>query len=326
MKKVAKLAGVLSGVVFLVLAGSAHSQEQPGLARGVGVDSQLLWATPGPSNFPTLESSDIMNHAGVAFSGLFQFYGQSVGAKKRNTTTGTETTHWAVENAFVADFLWAFGLFEIFQLGVTLPVVLHQSGEGAEPVMPEGGEPTDFVLSSSSLRDLRTNIKARFLGGDAEMPDRRDLGLAFDLGIALPTGDERDFAGDNGVVFFPSAIVDFHRCKFSAAVNLGARLRLEKAEWVDKEVGHQGVFGLGVTGHFLDRRLALSAETMGVIEFDGFDRIGIEYRGGVGYVVDKAKAITVWLAGGSSFGTGDLLGTPLSRVLLKVTYAPGAGD
>jgi hypothetical protein len=324
MKKEAKLSGLLSWSVFFLLASAANGQQQGNLARGEGVDSQVLWATAGPSNFPTVESSDIMDHTNVAFSGLFQFYGDAVGAKEKNILTGKETTHWAVERAFVADFLWGFGLFDIFQLGVTLPVVLEQKGEGAEPVMPVGAAQSDYALSSSSLMDLRTNIKTRFLGGDAEIPDRRDWGLGFDLGISLPTGDELDFAGDKSVVFFPTVVVDFHRCKFSAAINLGARLRLEKGEWIDKEVGQQGVFGLGVTGHYFEKRLMLSLESTGVLEFDGVDRIGVEYRGGVGYFVDDARAIALWLSGGSSFGTGDLLGTPVARVLFRIVYAPGA--
>lgn len=129
------------------------------------------------------------------------------------------------------------------------------------------------------------------------------------------------------MVFFPTAIADFHRCMFSAAVNLGARLRFAQSEEIaNLSVGHQGTFGFGVTGHLLDRRLLLSAEGMGLVEFDGFDRVALEYRGSVGYIPDDAKAVTLWLSGGSAVGTGDLLGSPQVRVLLGITYSPRDED
>jgi hypothetical protein len=254
---------------------------------------------------------------------MFGYYRKPLSVE--NADSGDES--WIVENAFTADFMWAFGIVDIFQVGLVLPVVLDQDGVGATPFQPQGAEEADYALASSALRDLRFNVKTRFLGGKAEIPDRRDFGLALDLGLAVPSGDELNFAGDEGVVFFPQAIVDFHRCKFSAALNLGARLRTAEAEKLaDLSVGHQGTFGLGVTGHYFKRRLLLSAEGLGVIEFDGFDRVGFEYRGGIGYVPDDARAVTLWIAGGSSAGTGDLLGTPLFRVLVGLTYAPGSDD
>jgi hypothetical protein len=231
-----------------------------------------------------------------------------------------------VENATTADFMWAFGLADYFQLGLALPVVIDQTGVGATPFMPLGVDDSTYKLAGSALRDLRFNVKSRLLGGNAEIPDRRNFGLALDVGMSVPTGDELNFAGDDGFVFSPNAIVDFHRCKLSAAVNLGARLRTQKGRLADLEVGHQLSSGLGVTGHYLDRRLLLSLEGQMLVEMDGFDRVGFEYRGGVGYIPDEPRAVTLWLSGGSSAGTGDLLGTPQVRILLGITYAPGAGE
>ncbi len=245
----------------------------------------------------------------------------------KDKTDETDETSWIVEDAFTADFLWAFGIIDILQIGLALPVVLNQDGEGAMPFKPQGVENADYALASSALRDLRFNLKARFLGGKAQIPDRRGFGLALDLGLSVPTGDELNFAGDEGVVLFPTAIVDFHQCKLSAAVNIGGRFRFSEGEKLaDLGVGQQGTFGLGVTGHYLKRRLLLSLEGMGIVELEGFDRFGFEYRGGAGYVPDDARAVSLWLALGSSAGTGDLLGAPLLRVLVGITYAPGADD
>jgi hypothetical protein len=308
---------VLALITLICMAGHANAQSSV-LGDGEGVDSQILAATPGPSNFPTVQSSDIASHLGVTFAGLFGYYreplGMEVGGKEK----------WVVEDVFSADFLWAFGLFDIFQIGLVLPMVLDQDGVGATPLQPASADDADYVLASSALRDIRMHVKTRFLGGGAEIPDRRDFGLALDVGLSVPSGDELSFAGENGVMLLPTVILDFHRCKLSAAINVGARLRFgDEARLADTVVGHQGTFGAGLTGHYFKRRLLLSAEGVGVLELDGFDRLGFEYRGGVGVVPDKERGITLWLSGGSSAGTGDLLGTPALRVLVGISYAPG---
>ncbi len=321
MARIARVVGLLAALITLAVVLPSQAQD----ATGEGVDSQTLWISPGPSNFPTVLSSDIVGHLGVAFGAMFDYYRKPLGLEVTNSN-GDAVEKWVVENATTADFTWAFGLVDVFQLGLVLPVVIDQSGVGATPFMPVGVDDSSYKLSGSALRDLRFHAKARFLGGFAEIPDRRNLGLALDFGMSVPSGDELNFAGETGLVFAPNAIIDFHRCKFSAALNLGARLRTKKAKLADLEVGHQFTSGLGVTGHYLDRRLLLSAEGTLLAEMNGFDRIGFEYRGAVGYVPDESRAVTLWLSGGSAAGTGDLLGTPQVRILLGITYAPGAGE
>lgn len=320
MKLHCKLSISVFILTALVMPSLAFAQRQHE-GEGRGVDSQTLWPTPGPSNFATLASSDIVGHKTVAFSTLLGYYRKPLGM---TLDGGTE---WIVENAFTSDFMWGFGLIDIFQLGFTLPLVFEQNGVGMELIQPEGAADADYMLSSSALRDIRFNVKARLYGGKAEIPDQRDFGVAFDLGLAVPSGDELNFAGDGGVVMFPTVVVDFHRCMFSAAVNLGARLRFDQdLSLFDLEVGHQGVFGAGVTGHFLKRRLLASAEMAGLVELSGFDRVGVEYRGSVGYIPDKNRTVTLWAGVGSAFGTGDVLGTPAVRALVGMSYSPKPSD
>jgi hypothetical protein len=88
----------------------------------------------------------------------------------------------------------------------------------------------------------------------------------------------------------------------------------------------EGTFGIAATGHFFKRRFLVSGELTGVVEFSGFDRVGVEYRGALGYVLDQNRAITLWAGAGSAFGTGDLLGTPQVRALFSLSYAPRRTD
>lgn len=309
---------VLIVALTLPSAGVAARENE---GEGRGVDSQIFWALPGPSHFAALASSDIMGHKETAFSLMFDYYRKSIGLEIDGDT------EWSVENAFVTDIMWAFGIIDLFQFGLALPVVLEQNGVGVEPIQPDGTEDADYMLSSSALRDIRLNVKTRFLGGDAEIPDQRDLGLAFDLGLSVPTGDEMSFAGDGGVVLFPTVVLDFHRCMFSATANIGARFRFDQdISILNLDVGHQGVFSAGATGHFLQRRLLLSGEIFGLVELNGFDRVGVEYRANIGYLPDENRNITIWAGAGMGAGTGDLVGTPAVRVLVGLTYAPKPKD
>ncbi len=307
---------------LVVSAASAPvSADRGAEGEGRGVDSQLLWPTPGPSHFATAMSSDVLPHKTASFGAMIDYYRKPLGL------TTPEGEQWVVENATVTDFLWGFGIIDLFQIGLVLPVVIEQNGVGMEPIQPEGTSDADYMLASSALRDIRINFKTRLLGGNAPIPDQRNFGLAVDVGLSLPSGDEMSFAGDGGVVLFPTLVVDFHRCMFSATVNLGGRFRFDQdISMANVSVGQQGTFGVAATGHFLKRRLLASGELTGVVEFDGFDRVGVEYRGSLGYVLDKARSMTLWLGAGSAFGTGDLLGTPQVRVLAGISYAPRPTD
>jgi len=322
MQWMARLIGSLTLAAAMSAGGAVLAQGggEP-VGDGEGVDSQLLWAAPGPSNFPTLASADILGHKGVSFGAMFGYYRRPL-ALEIQMSDGSSDTRWVVEYAATADFTWAFGIADWVQLGVVLPVVLDQSGVGATPLMPLGVDDSTYKLASSALKDMRFDAKVRFLGGKSETPESRGFGLALDVAMAVPTGDELNFAGEKGFVFAPNIIVDLHRCPISAALNVGARLRTEQAKLADLTVGHQMTAGLGVTGHLLDRRFLLSAEGALVAEMDGFDRIGFEYRAAVGYIPDQARALTLWVSGGSAAGTGDLLGTPQLRFLVGLTYAP----
>jgi hypothetical protein len=315
-------------VVFLVsvllsLPQLAQAQTVSNPNEGVGIDSQLIWSRPGPSNFATISSSDIVPHADVSFSALLGYSYNSLGMKNQSGDSV-----WLVENSFTSDFAWAFGLVDIFQLGLVLPITIYQDGDVRTPFAPgDEMDTTDYELANSSLRDIRFNIKTRFVGGNSKDPDKRDFGLSLDLGLAVPTGDEDNFSGNESAVFFPSAILDFHRCMLSVAVNVGARLYFSenKTRFANLDVGQQGTFGVGITGHFLKRSLLLSLEGSSFLEFEDLGTFAFEYRGGVGYIPGEEKSITLWLSAGSSASTTEyFVGAPAIRVLFGITYAPKA--
>lgn len=329
--RASRYAVVAFATVLLVAMGTSADSKD-------GVNSQINWPSPGPSHYATLLSSDIVGHADITFGTLFDYRHKPLGINA--SRTGSGESDWLVENALTADFMWAFGIVDVLQVGLVLPLVIYQNGEGREPIRPQDTEASEYALSQTTLADIRFNVKIRFLGtkwidGREKDPENRDFGLALDLGLAVPSGDELNYAGDDGVVFFPNLIFDFHRSFISAAVNLGARIRFMDSEVYNPSpptegtrpntiilVSHQGTFGAGVTGHLLDRRFLLSAEGLGYFGLDDVQSIAFEYRASVGYIPDKARSITLWLGAGSSVSSDDFVGAPRVRAFLGLTYAP----
>jgi hypothetical protein len=232
------------------------------------------------------------------------------------TGTGTRVavTRDAIQYQVAADFLWSLGLFNFLQVGLGLPVILAQAGEGIHPAYPD--RPT---LASTSVRDLRIDIQARILGGGPRGTPGTGFGLAGALVLALPTGDSENFAGDKNVVAEPILIADYDLGFASVALNFGARLR-DSSRFADYELSHQLTWGVGLAVKLLEQRLRILGEYTGLANVAGTSAVAQELRFGAGYTFDRNRDLTILAAGG--FGIGDKPGVPEFRVLLSFVYAP----
>ena len=232
------------------------------------------------------------------------------------TGTGTRVpvTHDAIQYQVAADFLWSLGLFNFLQVGLGLPVILAQAGEGVQPAYPD--RPT---LASTSVRDLRIDIQARILGGGPRGTPGSGFGLSGALVLALPTGDSENFAGDKNVVAEPILIADYDLGFASVALNFGARLR-DSSQFADYELSHQLTWGVGLAVKLLEQRLRILGEYTGLANVAGTTAVAQELRFGAGYTFDRNRDLTILAAGG--FGIGDKPGVPEFRVLLSFVYAP----
>jgi len=266
-----------------------------------------------------VRGSEIEPHQMVGFS-LFMNYQHRpfllTLLEDDGTGTGTRVAreHDAIQYQVAADFLWSLGLFNYVQVGLGLPVILAQDGEGAQPADPE--RPT---LAATAVRDLRLDIQARILGQGPRGTVGSGFGLAAAIVLALPTGDSDNFAGDKNVVAEPILIADYDLGFASAAVNFGARLR-DNAVFADYELSHQLVWGAGLAVKILDQRLKFLGEYTGLYNVAGTSALAQELRFGAGYTFDANRDLSV-LAGGG-FGMGDKPGVPEFRVLLSFVYAP----
>lgn len=286
------------------------------LQDGEGLNSQVLWKTPGPSNFSFLQSSDVLENRNVSFGAVSQYYRKPLGLE-----IGGDVS-WSVKRVTSLDFSWAVGLIDRIQIGMVLPVVIAQSGVGASPLKLKSVD-NDEKIAGAAVGDLRIHAKIQAY---RQYPGKnRGVGVAMDVALSMPSGDEYNFAGENGVVFAPLLILDFRRHFLSAGTNVGVRLRSgDKAYLADSSVGNQLTYGIGGTLHMFSEKLLVSSEMNLLAEMDDFNRMGLEFRGAIGTISSQIPSLGLWLSGcaGISNKENPVLSVPQMRFTLGLTYQP----
>ena len=312
-----KTARIACWVIIVLLAGSAATAQA--LKDGEGVSSQVLWSTPGPGNFPFVQSAEILDDRALSFSIVANHY------RKPLALEIDETVYWSVKRVTAMDFSWAIGFLDRFQLGVVLPVHVEQSGVGASPLNLENGTASSTTqIGTTAIGDMRLHAKT-LLAQQYPNSQIRGAGVALDMGLSVPIGDEKNFAGETGIIWAPSVVFDFRRDWLSAGTNVGVRLRSgEKSGLADSEVGNQLTYGLGVTVHLFEEKLLLAGETTLLAEVDEFERMGLELRGAVGTKPEPSKSIAIWLTASAGLANKDepLLCIPQMRFTLGLSYTP----
>ncbi|MBN2530061.1 MAG: hypothetical protein JXR76_26965 [Deltaproteobacteria bacterium] len=300
-----------------VISSRVQAQQVPQM--GDGLNSQNLWKTPGPSNFSFTQSADILAHRDVSFGVTADYYRKPLGIEI------DDRIYWSVSRVTAIDFSFAIGLLDRFQVGVVLPVHIEQAGIGDSPLAPGN---INTGIGAAAVGDMRIHAKTMLYQQNYNR-EIRGAGLALDMGLSLPVGDEENFAGEKGIIWAPSFIMDFRRQWLSAASSIGVRFRSgEKPGLADSTVGNQMAYGLGLTFHILDDKLLLGGETNLLAELDNFERMGMELRGAIGSKPLASKAITVWLTGAAGLANRDepLLCVPQMRFTLGLSYTPSAED
>ena len=315
-----KSARIICWVILVSLIGSVASAQT--LKDGEGISSQLLWSTPGPGNFPFVQSAEILDDKQLSFSIVADHF------RKPLALEINDTVYWSVQRVTAMDFSWAIGLLDRFQLGIVLPVHVEQAGTGAAPLNLDDGATGNSEIGTTAIGDLRIHAKT-LLVQQYPNAEIRGAGVALDMGLSIPIGDEKNFAGENGIIWAPSLVLDFRRNWLSAGTNIGVRLRSgEKSGLADSMVGNQMAYGLGVTIHLLEEKLLMNGETTLLAEVDDFERMGLELRGALGTKPGPSKAVTVWLTASAGLANKDepLLCVPQMRFTLGLSYTPSKKD
>ena len=227
-----------------------------------------------------------------------------------------------VESRLGAALVASVGLYDRFEVGVDLPVILYQ---GRPRDIPEALVPGTSLasLSTTGAGDLRILGKWQFLR-------QRDHGvnLALMPALTLPSGGARAYFGDTGPVFAPEVLLSWGRDRLRAGANLGVALRrrsqLLNATVASELTGHAGAgyrFQAedGTGGPPLELDASLSMSVAAARPFQRSNEVHLELRGMAAY--DLRSSMQVF--GGVGLGLIRGWGTPDWRLFAGVRYGYG---
>ncbi len=196
-RTVALLPRLALGITVFASASTAVARQPAPVAP--------LRPSASAESYVTTESSDVLP-AWTPSAILLSGYGQATAR-----TSGTSSPDVTLQRRTTTHLLFALGLFDWVELGLHMPVVVHQRGG---ITMADGSNQS---LVGSAVGDLRVGLKGTVL----HTPDRGfGLGLAFD--VTAPTGQTTALAGEGAVTYAPQILLRQRMVRgIEAALNLG---------------------------------------------------------------------------------------------------------
>ena len=279
----------------ILLAACALLIASPAL----GQDLQVLKPAPGVGPFVQLESLDLMGHRLLAPS-LWVHYGNQPIVRRDNQARISEII---IEHQTSIDAQLAVGLYEIFEFGLHVPMVIHE-GEGIER----------RGLSGAAFGDIRGIARAQIIG------DPGQSGLVLGTQISAPTGDPDRFFGSQGWTFTPTLTGGLRDFGVEAVGNIGVRLRTHTDRVLNVDLNHELVWGTGVSSELGTWFVSAFGEIYGSVALgdvlDDTVTRPVESLFGLRFDTRFGGLITV----GAGLGVNPDRGVPRARALVGFTY------
>jgi large repetitive protein len=224
-----------------------------------------------------------------------------------------------VESRLGGALVASVGLYDRFEVGLDLPVILYQGRPGTIPDALVPGS-TLSSLSTTGTGDLR-------LLGKWQVLRQKDYGinLAIMPVLALPSGGAHAYFGDAGPVFAPEVLLSWARDHVRAGLNLGAALR-RQSQLLNATIGSELTAHAGAGYRFqaedgtggppLELEGSLSMATAAASPFQSSNEVHLELRGMAAY--DLKSAMQVF--GGLGLGLSRGWGTPDWRLFVGGRY------
>lgn len=206
----------LALLLGLATANSAHAQGaecRPDNGTTPCIDANSLWLATGAAHWFTLPEPVALARGKVGLSVVAQVLFRVLSAELPSPALeGREVR--LVERVLEEDLLLAVGLGSDLELGLVLPVILHQRGTGSAGLTSQRADPLD----PTATRDPRVSLAyAATL--------TRSLGVKPRLELGLPLGDRSAYASAGSVTFAPGLPVEWRLGPFAAGAELALRLR-----------------------------------------------------------------------------------------------------
>jgi hypothetical protein len=277
---------LLGALAALVLSTrSAHAagcSPVSGLSTCINADE--LWFAAGPSRFVGIASAEPLGARKFSFGVGTSYLSRPI-VLHASSPDPEGRDIFVVDDALDTTWLFAYGVTRRLELTAALPFTLHQSGAGVEGVTSQSGPP----LARTAVADPR--VGAGFsIFHEASTGWQSDAKLLLD--VALPLGDQSDFAGEGSFVEAPALVAELRAGRFSAAGEIGARFRSARA-MAGQRVGSELVSMLGLEFDVLPHEV-LSVGAEGWL-FPSL--VSQNYRASNGTLVQDATIVSAeWLA------------------------------
>jgi hypothetical protein len=306
---------LLALALIATAGGVAHAQE---VHAKPAISVERYTPPPGQPAYLGADDPDVLPDGKLAFDAASWYAARPI--TLRDLMTGAVVTVPVAWRAGL-DLGIARGLGDRWQLGLAVPMAL-QGGDRLR-----GIGLSDIPLDRAVLGDIRLYAKARLVGA----PGERGLAATVALTAVLPTGDDGDFAGEEGAVYEWRLAAGWRADRWAIAANAGARIRTDEVTLIsparpngDELIGAlAGEVAVPAVGRLLggDDHFWATAEIDGVLG----DSIGgsqrgpspVEARAGA-----RVRLCSVWsLTAGVGAGlTPHEIGAPAWRALVNLTW------
>ncbi|MFO0746437.1 MAG: OmpA family protein [Myxococcota bacterium] len=228
----------------------------------------------------------------------------------------SQVTARLVDARWTAEVMAAVGLFDYFELGLVMPLVVSQSGDDLGAI----GRPGETV-DGFALGDLRIIPKVRILGGAADGSD--GFGLHLLVPIAVPTGSQDGLASDGAIRLRPTLGLDYAFSGHVIAANVGYEIR--SAEELETYTSDDALrWSVGARVAVLHDMLAVLATVQGSVAIASqpvadAPTTPIEILGGLEATVGGGLVVAAGIGAPLLRGVG----SPDVRAYLALGWTPG---
>ena len=304
--------------VALALAGAGGAARAQSLVhQKPAISVERLTPSPGHAAFLGADDPDVLPAGAWAFDASLSLASDPI--VLRDPITGaavTEPVRWRLG----LDLGVARGLGSRYQVGLAVPLAL-QSGDRLR-----GIGLSERPLQRAVAGDARLYGTMRLAGA----PGAPGMGATAGVVVVVPTGDDGDFAGEQGTVLEWHLAGGWRGPRAALALNAGARIRTHEVvllspshpngnELTGAVAGEVAVTPLGRLLGSPDRLWAVG-EVVGVLgDSIGAGRRGpspLEARGGARLRVTEAWSVTAAVGVGL---TAAEVGSPAWRLVVSVT-------
>ncbi len=304
----------LASAVICGMSAIAQAQTQAPQPNAV----QLFNPTPGPRGFFSREYGEVGAHL-EPYVALWLNYAKAPLVRYRLLPDGTTEPNprEVIAHQLQVDVVGAIALFNIVELGVGIPFIPFQSGEGLPPTPTQPAQ----ALATVNFGDLRLQPKVSFL-------NTQHVHMGAAVMLTFPTGNRSSFAGEQTVTGIPRLMMNlrFIDDRLNFGIDAGVRLRGE-ARLDNIIFGHELVWGGHLSWDFIKDRLTGGIEIYGAMGFpkqrpDRTIRIVLEEVpiDAVAGVKVRAGWFLISLGAGTGITTG--YGAPQVRILAGLAFSP----